>query len=374
MFMGNRRTRLAVAAGIVVIAASHTAVAKDFVFGMFLPPKHEANTLGLQPYFDKVKEKSGGELNWQLLAGGQLFSGKATLSSVGKSIADGGLAVYSYTQSALPNAYTITDLHMLGTDPLAATGATLETLFFDCPECLGDFKKSNVVPIGGYSPGIYRLVCAKEVAGLDDVKGLKVRTTGPTGRWAETMGAVPTSMSSAEIPEAMRRGIVDCYAGPVAWVDTYKLYDVVKSIVDVPMGIFKGGSFVINRASWDGMSSEQRKLMLAEMPQAIARIAVDGYAASDEKARANAAKHDIKINPGGQAFMKLLNEHIEKDLALVAEFAKKRRVENPQRIIDVYVKNLEAWEKHMEKVGHSTDAFAAALEKRIYGKLGPDSL
>jgi TRAP-type transport system periplasmic protein len=358
----------------LTIGVGTSADARDLVFGMFLPPKHEANTLGMQPYFDDLRTKSNGSLNWELLAGGQLFSAKATLASVGKGIADGGLAVYSYTQSDLPNAYTITDLHMLGSDFLAATGAMLETVFFDCPECLSDFKNNDVVSIGGYSPGIYKLVCATEVNSLADVKGLRVRTTGPTGRWAEAMGAVPTSMSSAEVPEALRRGIVDCYAGPIAWVDTYKLYDSIKTIVDIPMGIYKGSAFVINRDLWFDFSEEEQRMMLDGMPETIARINVEGYAASDDKARAEASNHDITINSGSDEFKELLAQHIKNDLALVADLAKERNVENPQRIIDAYMENLNEWEAHMAEVGPTVEAFAAALRDRVYSKVDPSKL
>lgn len=361
-------------AGGLAFGVAGAATAKEYVFGMFLPPKHEANVLGMEPYFEKLKKETGGKVAWSLLAGGQLFSGKATLSSVGKGIADGGLAVFSYTQSDLKHAYVMTDLHMLGSDPHAANAAVLQTLFFDCPECLADFTGNNVVPIGGYSPGIYRLVCAKPVKGLEDMKGLKVRTTGATGRWVEAIGAVPTNMSSDEVPEAMRRGLVDCYAGPMAWMDTYKLYDIVKAALDVPMGIFKGGAFVINRDTWKALPDADKRTMLKLMPETVARISVEGYSMLDDKARETAAKRGIAVGDGGPALAKLLKEHIGKELKVVVDLAEKRGVKNGQQIVDTYIRNLDAWEALMAKTDGSTDAYAKLLWERIYSKIDPAKL
>ena len=53
-----RKIAAAAVAGTVALGAAGAAAAKEYVFGMFLPPKHEANVLGMEPYFEKLKKET----------------------------------------------------------------------------------------------------------------------------------------------------------------------------------------------------------------------------------------------------------------------------------------------------------------------------
>ncbi|MEX2455322.1 MAG: hypothetical protein WD470_11495 [Rhodospirillaceae bacterium] len=94
--MKRRILTVAVAAGLFA-GIAHTAAARDLTFGSYLPPKHNVNEYGLAPMFEEL----GKDVPWKLVAGGQLFSGNATLKSVGYGAADGGVVIPAYVQSAL---------------------------------------------------------------------------------------------------------------------------------------------------------------------------------------------------------------------------------------------------------------------------------
>ena len=129
-----------------VTAMSGTVSAKELVFGSYLPPKHNVNTFGLAPMFEKLKPK----VDWKLVTGGQLFSGKATLRSVGNRVADAGIVIPAYVQSSLKHAYLSMDMMFAADDAMAFNAAVMDTFFNDCPSCLNDYHKAGTVLLATY--------------------------------------------------------------------------------------------------------------------------------------------------------------------------------------------------------------------------------
>ena len=243
---------LLAAAGAIALAQQ--TAARDLVFGSALPPKHNVNTQGLAPTFEALAKATGGKLKWKLLTGGQLFGLRASLTNVGGGVADGAIIIPSFVQSKIPHVYTITDMSLFAEDPLVAAGASAETIFHDCPECLADFRKQKAVPLGFYGLNTYKLLCNTKVTNLAEVKGKRMRTSGAAGRWARAMGGTPVSMSGSDMIEALQRGQIDCAIGPLAWVKAYSIGEHIKYVLDFPMGNFAAAAhFVMNRGAWDAL-------------------------------------------------------------------------------------------------------------------------
>ncbi len=80
-----------------LVAGAATVSAKEMVYGSYLPPKHNVNTYGLTPNFKAL----GAEGPWKLVTGGQRFSGKATLKSVGNRTAEAWRAGLAYMQGPM---------------------------------------------------------------------------------------------------------------------------------------------------------------------------------------------------------------------------------------------------------------------------------
>ena len=63
-------------------------------------------------------------------------------------------------------------------DVVAATGAALDTMYFNCPECLDEIKKLNAISLGGWTSSAYLLNCTTPVKSLAVLKGKRIRATG----------------------------------------------------------------------------------------------------------------------------------------------------------------------------------------------------
>ena len=364
---------LLAAAGAIALAQQATA--RDLVFGSALPPKHNVNTHGLAPTFDALAKATGGKLKWKLLTGGQLFGLRASLTNVGGGVADGAIIIPSFVQSKIPHVFTITDMALFAEDPLVAAAAAAETIFHDCPECLADFRKQKAVPLGFYGLNTYKLMCNTKVTNLAEVKGKRMRTSGANGRWARAMGGTPISMSGSDRIEAGQRGQIDCAIGPMAGVKAYSIGEHIKYVLDFPMGNFAGAAhFVMNRAAWDALSLEHKRAILDAMPLSSAMTTIDGYARDEKTGIEMVRKSGGVFTKGGKEFSDLRASYLKSEMDTVIAGAKKRRVKDPQKVIDAFRANVAKWEKLVAGKTRDTATFQALLKEHVYDRIDPAKL
>ena len=359
------RFRYALAAAAALVGVSGPAAAqKTFTYGQWLPAKHSINLKALQPMIDEL----GKDVPWRLVTDGQLFSARAALMSVGNRTAEAGLIVPSYTPTNLKHAYIIADMLMLGKSELVMNAAGLETLFLDCPECLDDYDKAGTVYLSGYGIGGYSLLCRKDVKSFADAKGLKIRTTGVLNRWARALGGTPISMTMGDVPDAIKRGQIDCIIGPIALLKSYPIEDSVKSVYNYGLGSYSTvGLVVMNRNAWDSYTDAQKRRMWEVQPGAIARGMIDGYVGDEITSRALAKKLGIPITPPGPDVQPAWEKHKKNEIATVIKNAKKLGVRNPEKIVNAMLKNLDKWTKIIATSGLSDTIAKAGLDKNALG-------
>ncbi len=373
--MVHQRTLWAGALLAAGLTLAGNAVAKELIFGSALPPQHNVNKLGLAPTLAAIEKKSGGSLKWKLLTGGQLFGLRASLTSVGGGMADAGIIIPSFVQSKLPHVYTIVDMAMFAEDGVVAAAAAAETIFHDCPECLADFKKQKTVPLGFYALTTYHLMCNTKVTNLAEVKGKRMRTSGANGRWARAMGGTPIQMSGADMIEALQRGQIDCTIGPLGWIKAYSIAEYITHVIDFPMGNFAAaGHFVMNRAAWDGLTLAEKKIMIEAMPNSGAMASIDGYARDEKTGADMVRKRGAVFSKGGKEFQDLMEQHRANELTTIIAAAKKRRVKNPEKVIEAYRANVAKWQKLLEGKTRDTATIRDLLWTEIYSRIDPATL
>jgi len=373
--MKPRHVIFAVCAAAMVLVTAGPTLAKELIFGSFLPPRHNVNVLGLDPILKAIEKETGGSIKWKLLTAGQLFGGRATLTSVGGGLADAGVVIASFTQSKLPNFFTMTDMAMFASDGLVAAAAAADTTFNDCPQCLNDFYKQKTVPLGFYGLTPYKLLCNKKVTSLAEAKGMRIRTSGANGRWARAIGATPVHMTAPDMVEAIERGQIDCAIGPIAWIKAYSIAEHVKYVLDFSMGTFIGAAqFVMNRKAWNGLTLAEKTATLKYMPMSSALASIDGYVADTVKAEAESRARGAVYTKGGADWDSLLKRHLDNEMAVIIAAAKKRRAKNPEAIIAAFRKNADKWTKLIAATDRSTESYRKLLWDHIYSKIDPNKL
>jgi TRAP-type C4-dicarboxylate transport system substrate-binding protein len=352
------------------------ASAKDLVYGSWNGPKNVVLTEGVGPYLKTVSEASKGSMQWKMVAGAQLFDGRATLSGIKNRLADaGGPVIPAFTRKALRSANVIYDLIHLSDSPVVMAGAVAETYHLSCPACKADFKKNGSIFIANYAAAPFTLLCRMPVKTAADVKGKKVRVVGALGRFIKSLGAVPVGGPPTKAVQAVQRGNMDCIAGPVSWIKSFGMWDITKHVLDVSLAVqATPSSMVINEKIWKGMSKADRALMIRHAPSLIANTTIKGYMAEDVEVRSEATKRGISIVRAGKAFKALLDAHEVKEPKIIAAVAKKEGVKDADSIIDAHRKNVAKWKKIHATIGDDPDKFAKALWDEVFSKLDPENM
>ena len=146
----------------------------------------------------------------------------------------------------------------------------------------GLFADFNVVNLPGGNTGAqmggwFR----REITGLSDIRGLKIRIPGFGGRVLDRMGATVQVLAGGDIYPALERGAIDAteWSGPY---DDEKLgFHKVAPYYYYP-GWWEPGpnlSFYVNRGAWDALPSDYR----AALEAAAAEANVDMMARYDAK-------------------------------------------------------------------------------------------
>lgn len=370
--MSGTRKGTAAAAALALAVAAVPVAAQELRYATFVPPASTTNTAGVVPTLQAITDATGGELSFRMFPGGQLLGGTEMLAGISDGIADVGFIapVYFVTELAVNNI--VSDMMAFGTDPIAVGGAMVETVMLDCPRCIEEYTSHNLVFLGGHVPTPYRLLCTREISTAADLEGMRMRGGGAAmGRTAVALGGVPVQMGAGEMYEAMERGQVDCVVGPTAWLRQYSLSEVVRSVLDEPLGVIAGLSTItFNLETWQNLSDEHRAAVLRNAPMIVADTTITGYVVVEEALDAELQAAGLTYLPPDDSIMAALTTHREMEMEAIARSAEARGVTNPHEIMDAYLRNLEKWEAlSRDRIAGDLDTFRELLWEEVYSRV-----
>src|SRR6266436_9007984 len=156
---------------------------------------------------ERIGALSGGRLQITVHAAGELVPALEVLDAVGGTVAEMGHTAAFYWQGKQPAAayYTTVPFGLTPFEHVAWVDAGGGQALWDelyAPFGVKPFMGGNTgVCMGGW----FR----RELKGLDDVKGLKIRTLGLGGELYRRLGATPQTTLPGEILTSMQSGLID---------------------------------------------------------------------------------------------------------------------------------------------------------------------
>jgi TRAP-type C4-dicarboxylate transport system substrate-binding protein len=164
--------------------------------------------------------------------------------------------------------------------------------------------------------GIYT---KKPIESIADLKGIKFRTYSPTtSRFAELIGATPTTVQVPDIPQAFKTGLVDAMiTSGATGVDT-QAWDYLKYYYDT-QAFLPQNMVLVNKAAFHKLPAAEQKAVLAAAKEAEAR----GWKTSEaenEKYVKTMASHGIQVMKPSK---KLASEFAAIGRQMADEWAKK---------------------------------------------------
>lgn len=272
----SRFIPMLVAAAVTVAGAAllaGTAVAQDaktinlrvadsFPAGHFIP------ATAAIPWMEEVTKKTNGRVKFEYFPAQQLGKAADLLNLTQTGVADIGYVGMSYVSDKMPLS-SVAQLPGAFTTACEGTHAYWKIAKGETMT-KQEFGANKVRPLFVIVLEPYQFYTTnKQVRTPDDVKGLKLRSTGGAmDIFARKIGAIPVRMAAPEARESLSRGTLDGLIFPNESVMSYDLQSFVK------FGT-KGGNFgsfvaayVVSDAVWKKMPKDVQKVM-TEVGEAV---------------------------------------------------------------------------------------------------------
>ncbi|MCA8929233.1 MAG: C4-dicarboxylate TRAP transporter substrate-binding protein [Alphaproteobacteria bacterium] len=362
-------------AGLATLAVawsgSATAVTK-LTYGSYLPATHVIHEKGLLPFFKRVEQDTNGSLTWELFSGGAMGGPKEALQTIEDDVVDSAIIVDVYIKRDVPVSVTIADVGLLVDDPLVFAAATNEAYLIDCPQCAAETKKHNKIALSRNSTGIYNIMCTSPIHTLEGLHGVKVRSAGRHGVLMKELGATPVGITTAEMYEALQRGQADCTTGSTAWLNAYGLKDVIKAVIDYPIGAYIGGEGMnMNADRWNSLTDAERMAIRKNLPKLVSDT-VFAYMAEGDLAREEAIKNNgLQVLEADEPLKNAIDKFRQGEVQVSIDKAREAGVKDPERILNHFMASVEKWRKIVADIGRDKEKYEEALWREIFSKATP---
>ena len=149
------------------------------------------------------------------------------------------------------------------------------------------------------------LYAQKPINSARDFEGVKFRAYNAlTARLAELMGAIPTTVQSAEVPQAFATGVVSAMVTSATTGNDTKAWDFTTHFYDVN-AMNNKNMVIVNRDAFESLSDEAQAAVLAAAAKAEAR----GWVMSNALQAgltANLAANGMTVSPPGEQLLEEL--------------------------------------------------------------------
>lgn len=361
------RLLLSLATAALLFGAG-TARAEMLTYGTYLSATHNINKEAVAPYFKAVKKATDGSLTFHLFSDGTVVGGSNATKGVRDGIVDMALIIPAYSPELLPVTATFAQLGLFTTTSLAGTASSTEMIMLHCDQCMAEWKNLGIKPLSFYSTAPYYLMCTDKVNDLASMEGKRIRGTGPWPEWIAAMGAIPVSLAGGETYSALNRGTIDCTVGPRGWLQTYGLKDIVKYVMDMPVGAYRPLAFMdISTEKWNSLGADQQAALVGHLDELTANAAWSYRTITDE-AIAAAKKEGVQFVPPGEKMKPRYQEFLKTERERFLKIATERGVKNPEALLERYLKIIDKWNGIVAGI-ETKKEYRQALQKHIFSKI-----
>jgi TRAP-type C4-dicarboxylate transport system substrate-binding protein len=224
-------------------------------YSHFWPVGHPVTAL-LADWAKEVEKRTNGRVAVIIFPAGTLTPADKIYDGVVKGISNLGSSAMSYTRGRFP-LMEVVDL------PLGYKNATIATNLTNAlykkfqPKELNDTK---VMYFQAHGPGIFHT--KKPVRSLEELKGMKIRTTGLGTKIVTALGATPVAMTMGETYDALAKGVVDGSIAPISSLAGFRWGEVVKYTTENFGSAYTAAFFVVmNKNTWNGLPPEVQKII-----------------------------------------------------------------------------------------------------------------
>ena len=234
----------------VADAAAEPATVK---VGATMPSVSSVIAQGYVPWLRAIERDSGGAVKFQEFWGGALVRAPTKqYEGMMNGIMDSTVVITSYTQNLFPDFSLFSIPYIVNGAVEAAVGGW--RLYEK--GLLRGLDKVYVAAIFSNDNGGLHL--RNRIKSLDEVKGLKIRVSGPEeSEIVKAMGAVPVGLGIPTTADALNRGVVDGTFNGWAANQSFRITPLIKTHISAPFGV-RSFFIAINREAYDKLPAPAR--------------------------------------------------------------------------------------------------------------------
>jgi TRAP-type C4-dicarboxylate transport system substrate-binding protein len=288
-------------------------------YSTWVPPSHHISVWQAN-WTKEVEKATGGRVKFQALPKAPAAP-PGTFDAVREGLVDVSFVTASYTPARhiLP---LMAELPGAGNTSLANSIA-YSRMHWKHFHKVGEYKGVHLIGVFTHGPG--QMFTKKPVAGIGDIKGLKIRTGGGIAEQvANALGASAFVKPAPESYELLKSGVADGVFFPMESVVSFKLDTVLEQATLFPGGMYSSSfGFFMNEDKWRKLPKQDQQAIGKLAREHIARSAGKSWDDADDRGLAQLKKSGVKI--------------VNADRALVAEVRKRSAP-----IIDDWIKKASA--------------------------------
>ncbi|MAZ17215.1 TRAP transporter substrate-binding protein [Oricola sp.] len=319
-----------------LVLGTTAAQAQDVTLRLshWLPPQHAVPQTGMKEWMESITEDSGGSIKFEVFPAQQLGAAPDHYDMTRDGIADIGYVNPGYNAGRFP-VFELVGVPFLGKDGANAAKAIHEWYLDYAAKEMSDVYFCLVNP---HNPG--RFHANTEIKVPADVKGLSVRPAHSTmARFVNSLGGSSVQVPAPEAREALARGSADAVTFPYEAMKIFNIAEETKFHNDMPLYL-SAQVMLLNKASYDGLSDEQRTIIDNHCTPEWSKRFSAGWADYD-----NGVREEIMNNPEHTVYTPTAEE--------------------VQLWRDAAVPTLEAWKEDVKAKGYDADTVLEGLRSAL---------
>ena len=306
---------LLLSAWLVCLPAQAQEKTVTLKFANFFPPDNKIS-VAFDEWCKEVEKRTNGTVKVTLFSGGTLTPAGQTYISVTRGVADIGYSFFSYTMGRFP-FMEVLDLPLGYKTSHIASKLANELYEKFKPKELDDVKVLFLI-----TSGPHMFFAKKPIRNLEDLKGVKIRSTGTSVKVVEVLGGVPVAMPMSDSYDALSRGVAQGFAGAYEPMKGFRLAEVVDNNTEYASAYANASYVIMNKVKWNSLPANTRKIIEQLNTETIEKMA-KLWDVLDKEGK------DLLVQKGGKVHVLSKEEN--------ARWTAKLRP-----ILDEYVKNAKA--------------------------------
>src|SRR5256885_118605 len=290
--------KLAAAALLSAALATPSQAQTTLTYSSWVPPTHHL-TIGRANGAAQDKKATEGRVKFQALPRAPAAP-PGTFDAVRDDLVDLSYVTASYTPARhlLPLMAELPGM----ADTAEVNSVAYSRIHWQHFQKYGEYKGVHLLAVWTHGPG--QMFTKRSVNGINDVKGLKIRTGGGIAEAvANAIGASAFVKPAPESYELLNSGVADGVFFPFESIASFKLDTVLQQATVFPGGMYSSAfGFFMNEDKWQKLSKQDQEIINKYSFEYAARSNGQSWDAADQKGIEALKKANVKIVQADPAF------------------------------------------------------------------------